>query len=182
MMMEKWYNSKRQDHANRRNAGEEISLENKLKQIGVQKRLCERNLDMEIKFMVEKQRRLGHRTFSLPDELDLVPAPATPLKKRILRAGKIDRVDLEVDLDQRSVQSDQPYVKRARINSETSEDFGRYNTMEVLVPEPTVMKTMTSEMNRNSARRNTNGITREVLSEYYAEELKNGKPRTNIQR
>ena len=42
----------------------------------------------------------------------------------IFRAGKIDRVDLEVDLDQRSVQSDQPHVKRARINSETSEDFG----------------------------------------------------------
>jgi hypothetical protein len=35
--------------------------------------------------MIEKQRRLGHRTFSLPEELDLVPAPATPLKKRILR-------------------------------------------------------------------------------------------------
>lgn len=45
-------------------------------------------------------------------------------KLHIFRAGKIDRVDLEVDLDQRSVQSDQPHVKRARINSETSEDFG----------------------------------------------------------
>lgn len=35
--------------------------------------------------MIDKQRKLGHRTFSLPDELDLVPAPATPLRKRILR-------------------------------------------------------------------------------------------------
>ena len=58
--------------------------------------------------------------------------------------------------------------------------FRGYNTMEVLAPEPTVMKTVSSEMNRT--RRNANKITSEVLSEYYAEELENGKPRINIQR
>ena len=45
-------------------------------------------------------------------------------KRKLFRAGKVDRVDLEVEYDQRSVQSDQPQVKRVRINSEASEDFG----------------------------------------------------------
>ena len=35
--------------------------------------------------VIDKQRRLGHRTFSLPDEMEILPAPATPLRKRILR-------------------------------------------------------------------------------------------------
>ena len=38
-----------QDHASRRNAGEEISLSNKLKSINDQRRSSERNIDSEIK-------------------------------------------------------------------------------------------------------------------------------------
>ena len=38
-----------QEYANKRNAGEDITLENKLKKLGNQQKLCERNFDMEIK-------------------------------------------------------------------------------------------------------------------------------------
>ncbi|XP_063686153.1 uncharacterized protein LOC134819927 isoform X1 [Bolinopsis microptera] len=171
--------NKLQDHANRRNAGEEISLENKLKQFEAQKKVSERNLDMEIKYVIDKQRRLGHRTFCLPQELDLVPAPGTPLKKRILRAGKIDRVDLEVDT--RSVMSDQPRAKRARINSAASTDYdlARYNTMEVLAPETTVMNVISSEMTRPRGviTKPRNGVISEFVEnqETYKQEI-------NIQR
>eukprot|EP00116_Pleurobrachia_bachei_P009531 sb/3469793/ len=144
--MENYYFTKRQDHANRRNAGEEISLENKLKQIDMQQRLRERTLNTEIRLIIDKQRKLGHRTFSLPDEIDVLPSPAaTPLRKRIFRASKVERIEWDarsaltdtishqpshkrtgLSIDTRSVLSDQPYIKKARHN--------QFHTMGVLGP------------------------------------------------
>jgi len=79
---------KLQDRAKRRNVGEEYNLTNTLRRLTVQQRVSERAIDSDIRLVIDKQRKLGYRTFSLPEDMEL--SKTESLKHRVMKAARLD--------------------------------------------------------------------------------------------
>jgi len=113
---------KLQDRAKRRNVGEEYNLTNTLRRLSVQQRVSERAIDSDIRLVIDKQRKLGYRTFSLPEDMEL--SKTESLKHRVMKAARLDH-DRPVPVG--VAMRNWPEKSKKRANSEATQKF---HTME----------------------------------------------------
>lgn len=117
---------KLQDRAKRRNVGEDCNLANTIRRLTVQQRVSERALDTDIKLVIDKQRKLGYRTFSLPEDMEL--SKTESLKRRVMKAARLDHGrPVPIGVAMRSWADTSK--KTVKANREGSQQF---NTMEVI--------------------------------------------------